>query len=67
MIERRKDNLLRLPEVTRRTCLSRTTIYRRIAEGAFPAAVQISPSMVAWYESEIDDWVADPMGWRAAA
>lgn len=64
--DRRRDNLMRLAEVKARTKLSRTTIYRRIAAGTFPPSRPISVGLVAWYESDIDAWVADPMGWRAA-
>lgn len=67
MTERAKDNLLRLPAVKGRTGLSRTTIYRRVAAGTFPKPEPLSPGMVAWYEGDINEWVADPMGWRAAA
>ncbi|WP_288804538.1 AlpA family phage regulatory protein [uncultured Novosphingobium sp.] len=63
--DRRHDNLLRLAEVKSRTGLSRTTLYKRMASGTFPNRVQISPGLVAWYESDIDDWVANPMGWCA--
>lgn len=66
-IDRRRDNLLRLADVKARTKLSRTTIYRRIAAGTFPPSHQISDGLVAWYESDIDAWVGNPMGWRAAA
>lgn len=66
-IDRRRDNLLRLTEVKARTGLARTTIYTRMKAKTFPAAIQISPGLVAWYESDIDRWVADPMGWSAAA
>ncbi len=64
--DRRRDNLLRLAEVRARTKLSRSTIYRRIAAGTFPSAQPISAGLVAWYQSDIDNWVADPMGWSAA-
>lgn len=62
--DRSKDNLLRLRDVKARTKLSRTTIYRRIAAGTFPPSIRLSVGLVAWYESDIDAWVADPMGWR---
>lgn len=62
--DRSRDSLLRLAEVRARTALSRTTIYRRIAAGTFPPSVPISTGLVAWYQSDIDAWVADPMGWR---
>ncbi len=65
--DRRKDALIRLPEVRRRTGLSRQTIYRKMEAGAFPAKVTLSVQAVAWYESDIDRWVADPMGWKATA
>lgn len=63
--DRRRDNLLRLTEVRSRTKLSRTTIYRKIAAGTFPKSHPISDGLVAWYQSDIDNWVADPMGWSA--
>jgi len=63
MIDRSKDNLLRLGDVKERTCLSRTTIYRRVAAGTFPKPTPISAGLVAWYQGDIDAWVADPMGW----
>lgn len=58
---------LRLSAVKARTGLSRTTIYRRMEAGTFPRAVPISAGLVGWRETDIDRWVADPMGWRADA
>ncbi|MDY0957857.1 AlpA family phage regulatory protein [Sphingomonas sp. CFBP8993] len=55
---------MRLADVKARTKLGRTTIYRRIAAGTFPPSIRLSAGLVAWYESDIDAWVADPMGWR---
>ena len=49
--------LIRLPEVIARTGLSRSTIYKRIAEGTFPRAVQVGPRTVAWILTEICAWV----------
>ena len=66
-VDRQYDNLPRLPDVKARTKLSRATIYRKIAAGAFPPATPISTRMVAWYEADINEWVANPIGWRAAA
>jgi prophage regulatory protein len=62
--DRRRDNLVRLAEVRARTGLSRTTIYRRMNAGTFPQAQPISAGLIAWYQSDIDAWVADPMGWH---
>ncbi len=62
--DRSRDNLMRLRDVIERTKLSRTTIYRRIGAGTFPSSTQISDGLVAWYETDINEWVANPMGWR---
>lgn len=61
------DRLIRMPEVIQQTGLSRRSIYRMIERGDFPRQQQISANMVAWYQSDIDDWIANPMGWRGAA
>ena len=60
MIDRRRDSILRQPDVLARTGLRRSTLYRKIAKGAFPAQVQLSENCVGWYESDVSDWVADP-------
>lgn len=52
------DRLLKLNEVINRCALSRTAIYRKIKEGTFPKQVTISVKAVAWYESDINAWVA---------
>ena len=49
--------LLRLNEVTARTCLSKSEIYRRISAGAFPGSVKLGTRAVAWRESDIDAWI----------
>ena len=51
------DTLLKLSDVCRRTSMGKTSIYRKIEQGAFPAPVQISPKMVRWKASEIDAWI----------
>lgn len=67
MIDRSRDNLLRMADVRARTSLSRTTIYKKIAAGTFPPSTPISDGLVAWYEAEINAWVENPMGWRPSA
>lgn len=63
---REPDRIVRLRTVLSRTGLSRSTIYRKIAEGTFPAQLRISTNGAGWHESDIDRWIADPAGWRAA-
>ena len=50
--------ILRLPAVKVRTGLSRSTIYLRAAEGAFPKPISLGPRCVGWIEAEIDEWLA---------
>lgn len=50
-------NLIRLPEVQRRTGYSKAWIYKLLKEKQFPAAVKIGSRAVAFVESEINDWV----------
>ena len=59
------DRIVRLKTVLARTGLSRSTIYRKIAEGTFPPRIKISINGAGWKESDIDRWIADPAGWRA--
>lgn len=55
--------VLRLPKVKFRTGLSRSTIYRRIAEGTFPKAIQLGSSRsVGWLESDIENWIDTQIG-----
>ena len=61
---REPDHIIRLRTVLSRTKLSRSTIYRKIAEGTFPAQLQISANGAGWHESDINRWIADPVSWR---
>lgn len=63
--DRRKDRLLRIKAVMARTGLSVPTIYRRESEGTFPRREHIGVRSVAWYESDIDDFVANPRHYRS--
>ena len=60
---REPDRIIRSKTVLARTGLSRSTMYRKIAEGTFPPQVKISINGAGWYESEINRWIADPVGW----
>lgn len=63
---REPDRIIRMKTVLARTGLSRSTIYRKMAEGSFPAQLKISMNGAGWHESDINRWVADPAGWRPA-
>ena len=49
--------MLRAPEVTARTGLSRVTIWRRVRAGTFPAPVEIGVNSIGWPEAEITAWL----------
>ena len=51
--------ILRLPDVMARTGLSRSSIYLRIANEAFPRAVSLGGRAVGWLEKDIEDWLAE--------
>lgn len=61
---REPDRIIRLRSVLSRTGLTRSTLYRKIAEGSFPAPIRISVNGAGWYESEINRWIEDPVRWR---
>jgi prophage regulatory protein len=46
----------RLPTVIQATGLGRSTIYRLVANGTFPAPVHLGPRAVAWRWSDLDRW-----------
>ncbi|AZN73298.1 AlpA family phage regulatory protein [Georhizobium profundi] len=58
------DRIIRMNTVLGRTGLSRSTIYRKIAEGTFPAQLKISTHGAGWRESDINRWIANPVVWR---
>jgi prophage regulatory protein len=45
---------------------SRTTVYRKMKAGKFPASVQYGPNRIAWVESEIQQYIADLIAARDA-
>jgi prophage regulatory protein len=55
------DRILRLGSVLERTGLSRSTLYRKIQGGSFPAQVRISERCIGWRESDIERWLRNPM------
>ncbi|MBO1518105.1 helix-turn-helix transcriptional regulator [Oceanisphaera pacifica] len=49
--------IIRLKEVMNKTGLSRSTIYRQIAEGVFPLSVSLGGKAKGWLESEVEAWI----------
>jgi prophage regulatory protein len=49
--------ILRRPEVSRRTGLGRSALYAAIQAGRFPKQVKLSPRAVGWLEEEVTQWI----------
>lgn len=54
-----RDRLLRLPDVEAATGCKKSTIYKLMKEGKFPACVRITERMSACRESAVLSWVQD--------
>jgi len=50
------DRFLRLKEVTQICAISRSSIYRFMGNGTFPKNVDLGPRLIAWRESDIQEW-----------
>jgi len=59
------NRFLRLNAVLDKTGLSRATLYRKIQEGTFPKQITIGARCVAWLESDVEEWMCNPMCYNA--
>lgn len=57
------ERFLRVGEVSEMVSLGKTTIYKYVAEGTFPAPCPTGGNRVAWLRSEVLRWMRE----RAAA
>ncbi len=51
------DRILRPAAVVVKTGQSRTTIWRGVRAGTFPAPLELGENSIGWLESVIDDWL----------
>jgi len=58
-MDTKKDHILRRRDVQNRTGLSRSALYERMGEGTFPRPIRLGNRAVGWFESEIDEWMAN--------
>ena len=65
MSNQNADRIIRLPAVLNRTGLSRSTLYRKIGEGTFPRQLKIGARCAGWRESAVQEWLRNPMFYRA--
>ena len=54
-----KHKLMTCKEVTDAVRLHRSTIYRLMGAGLFPAPLKIGPKSVRWVAAEVDQWLED--------
>ena len=47
--------ILRPKQVTERMGWSRTTLWRRVRAGQFPAPIQTGPNTIGWFDDIVDD------------
>ena len=52
------NKILRWPDVHNATGLSRSTVWRLIRAGKFPASVKITDHATGWRQSDIEAWLA---------
>ncbi len=57
VLSRSADKMLRAPEVMAWTGLSRTTIWRRVRAGTFPAPTELGANSIGWPASVIAVWL----------
>lgn len=59
--------LIRIREVTKKTGLSKSSLYDLMAQGRFPQTVRLGGRSVAFVESEVDAWIAERIAARHVA
>ena len=51
------EKLLRIPSLTEKTGLGKSTIYQMVKDGRFPKQIKIGLRASGWLESEVDEWI----------
>ena len=49
--------ILRLPEVTARVGLGRSSVWRMVQNSEFPQPIRLSKRAVGWLDQEVDSWL----------
>lgn len=60
----KSQQLLRLPDVMRRTGMSRSWLYKAVGEGAFPHYHKVGRASV-WDAAAVDGWIAAQVASRS--
>jgi prophage regulatory protein len=59
------ERILRIKEVLVRTGLTRSTLYRKMSDGAFPRQLRIAARCAGWRQTDVEAWLRDPMFYTA--
>ena len=51
--------LIRLPEVRQKVGMSKSQIYKLIAQDKFPKPLKVSHRISCWVAAEVDEWVQE--------
>lgn len=51
------EALLTFTDVARKCAVSSSLIFRLVAEGKFPAPINVAKRCSRWVESEVDHWI----------
>ena len=52
-----KIKIVRVKAVQKKTGLSRSTIWRKVKDGSFPAPVKLSSNCIGFFEHEVDEFL----------
>ncbi len=61
-LKKEYPGLIRLPRVKELTGLGKTTIYRMLNDGRFPARLKITPMTTAWRSADVMAWIEEQGG-----
>lgn len=53
------DGIMRRPDVEKAVGLAKSSIYRLVAAGDFPAPVRLTKRAVGWKRGEVESWLAE--------
>jgi prophage regulatory protein len=52
---------LRVSDVMTTLGLGRSTIYRMVADGTFPAQVKLTAQCSGWWQADVDTWMREKL------
>ena len=58
--------IIAAPQVAHLTALSRTTIWRAVRAGNFPAPIKLTPGRIGWFLDEIEAFLSSRLRIRPA-